>query len=219
MRIGTWNMDGKSSTGSTELLLAQDCDVLLLTEVPAAWSLEGYTVTPAGESMLPDGKQWAAVASRRPLRPCLVPHGASTGAVIDGVTYVCSVLPWAGSGGDHPWDGDDHPSRVAATLEALRPFLAAQADLVWGGDWNHALHGPERAGSSRGRADLLQLLLDLGLGVATSELAHALPGLRSIDHVAARLPTQRAERVVAELGHRRLSDHDLSVVDLDVRTF
>ena len=108
---------------------------------------------------------------------------------------------------------------MAATLEALRPFLAAQADLVWGGDWNHALNGPERAGSSLGRADLLRLLVDLRLGVATSELAHALPGLRSIDHVAARLPAQRAERVVAELGHRRLSDHDLYVVDLDVRTF
>ena len=64
MRIGTWSMDGKSSTGSTELLLAQDYDVLLLTEVPAAWSLEGYTVTclagvrsHVGFTQLPPGRR------------------------------------------------------------------------------------------------------------------------------------------------------------------
>jgi hypothetical protein len=107
----------------------------------------------------------------------------------------------------------DHPARVASTLKLLAPFLHERTDLVWGGDWNHSLAGPERAGSRAGRMDLLALVEDLGLCVPTAGLSHHLAGLLSIDHVALRSGAEEARRIaaVAEDGER-LSDHDFYIV-------
>jgi len=213
MKIGTWNMDGRGGAAQTAFLLERDCDVLLLTEVKDRWSLPGYNITPGGPDMGPS-KRWAAIASRESLGPLVLPsphpplHSASAAAVVGGTMCVSSILPWAGSGGKDPWNGVDHPARVASTLKALTPFLHDQKDLVWGGDWNHSLSGPERAGSMGGRMDLLALIEDLGLCVPTAGLSHHLPGLLSIDHVALRVGAEDAHRVVAATDGRRLSDHD-----------
>jgi hypothetical protein len=211
MRIGTWNMEGRGGPGQTAFLLEQKCDVLLLTEVKEGWLLPGYNLTP-GEADMAPSKRWAAVASKESLVPCQPPHPASAAAVVGGTTYVSSILPWAGSGGNDPWQGEDHPARVASTLQALAPFLREQADLVWGGDWNHSLAGPERAGSDVGRADLLSLVEELGLDVPTADLPHRRAGLLSIDHVALRRGSEEARRVVAYWDGERLSDHDFYVV-------
>src|SRR5471030_333288 len=117
MKMGTWNMDGRGGATQTAFLLEQDCDVLLLTEVKGAWSLPGYNITEGDPDMGPD-KRWAAIASREPLVPFVLKpphsplHPASVAAVVDGTTYVSSILPWAGSGGQDPWNGVDHPARV-----------------------------------------------------------------------------------------------------------
>jgi hypothetical protein len=211
MRIGTWNMEGRGRQAQTDFLLGQDCDVLLLTEVPDQWSLEGYYLTPGGPDMGPR-KRWAAVASRSPLVPIASPHAASTAAIVERTTFVASILPWAGSGGHHPWRGVDHHSRVKDTLDALAPFIGNQTDLVWGGDWNHSLAGREKAGSQLGRLSLQSLLTDLGLGVPTSGLAHRLDGLLTIDHIAMRCGADEARRVIAEDEGKRLSDHDFYFV-------
>lgn len=82
---------------------------------------------------------------------------------------------------------------------------------MWGGDWNHALIGPESAGSRAGRAAIAGLAGRLGLRVPTSGLPHRLGGAqRTIDHIAvsAALPVRLAHRVPAP----RLSDHDAYVV-------
>ena len=148
-----------------------------------------------------------------PLQPPHPPlHPASAAAVVDGTTYVSSILPWAGSGGKDPWNGVDHPARVVSTLKVLAPFLHEQKHLVWGGDWNHSLAGPERAGSAAGRMHLLALVDDLGLCVPTAGLSHHLTGLLSIDHVAVRGGAEDAGRVVATTDGRRLGDHDFYVV-------
>jgi hypothetical protein len=55
---------------------------------------------------------------------------------------------------------------------------------VWGGDWNHALTGREHAGSIAGRASIASALTELGLVVPTTDLAHRIDGLLSIDHIA-----------------------------------
>jgi hypothetical protein len=217
MKIGTWNMEGRGGAAQTAFLVDQDCDVLLLTEVRDGWSLPGYNITPGGPDMGP-AKRWAAIASRNQLGPLVLQgphpllHPASVAAVVHGTTYVSSILPWAGSGGKTPWHGVDHPARVVSTLKALAPFLNEQKDLVWGGDWNHSLSGPERAGSRAGRMELLALVDDLGLCVPTAGLSHHLAGLLSIDHVAVRGGAEDAQRVVATIGGKRLSDHDFYVV-------
>lgn len=211
MRIGTWNLEGRGGAAQTAFLLGQHCDVLLLTEVKAGLSLPGYNLTPGDADMGPD-RRWAAVASLEPLDPRRAPHPASAAAVVGGTTYISSILPWAGSGGNHPWHGEDHPARMADTLQTLDPFLREQENLVWGGDWNHSLSGREWAGSSAGRADLATLVGELGLCVPTAGLSHALAGLLSIDHVALKGGANEARRVVASEDGERLSDHDLYLV-------
>ena len=164
------------------------------------------------------GKRWAAIAAREPLVPLVLEtphpplHAASVAAVVAGTTYVSSILPWAGSGGRYPWQGADHPARVANALKILAQFLKTQTDLVWGGDWNHSLAGPERAGSKAGRRDLVSLVEDLGMVVPTAGLSHHLPDLFSIDHVALRGGVEEARRVVAAEDGKRLSDHDFYAV-------
>ena len=212
MRIGTWNMDGRRGDRSRTFLLARDCDVLLLTEVPVDLELEGYELAADSEVMVP-GRRWAAIASRTPLKPCAVPHPASAAAIVEGVTYVSSVLPWAGSGGAPPWDGPDHAARTANALAALAPFLREQPELVWGGDWNHSLVDREHAGSNAGRARLLALLEELGLAVPTRELPHRLAGVYSIDHIAIRRTGAEARHVPAIDADGALSDHDFYAVE------
>jgi hypothetical protein len=217
MQIGTWNMDGRGGAAQTAFLMKQDCDVLLLTEVKDGWSLPDYNMTPGSPDM-GSGKRWAAIACRVPLVPLVLQpphppiHPATVAASVGGTTYVSSILPWAGSGGRPPWNGVDHPARVVSTLKVLAPFLHEQKHLVWGGDWNHSLAGPERAGSMAGRMELLALLEDLSLCVPTAGLSHHLTGLLSIDHVALRGGAEQARRVAAVKDGKRLSDHDLYVV-------
>lgn len=212
MRVGTWNMAGRKGHRQTEFLVHQDCDVLLLTEVPDGWSLPGYQLTPGGSDMGPK-KRWAAIASRLPLVPISSPHPATTCARIADTTYVSSILPWSGSGGRHPWRGADHAARLMNTLEDLGPFLRTQTDLVWGGDWNHSLAGPEKCGSNAGRRALIALLAELALGVPTAGLGHRHEDLFTIDHVAMRHGVDQARRIVAVDGGNPLSDHDLYFVE------
>ena len=68
MKMGTWNMEGRGGAAQTAFLLEQSCDVLLLTEVKAGWTLPGYSIT-EGSPDMGSGKRWAAIASREPLVP------------------------------------------------------------------------------------------------------------------------------------------------------
>jgi len=212
MRIGTWNMEGRRGSAQTAFLEAQDCDVWLLTEVNNRWSLPGYHMS-AGSAAMGTDKRWAVIASRLTMDELPSPHEASSAARVAGVTFVASILPWRSCGSSDPWRGEDHATRMANTLYELTPFLRAQSNLVWGGDWNHALAGREYAGSAAGRRDLMTLIGELGLRVPTADLPHRLPSLLSIDHVALRGPWSQAHRVIATDNGVRLSDHDLYVVD------
>jgi hypothetical protein len=97
--------------------------------------------------------------------------------------------------------------------------LAAIQDtpLIWGGDWNHALNGPEHAGSKGGRRHVLAAVEALGLVVPTATLTHRIPGLRTIDHVAVprTASIQAAERVAAQHQEKSLSDHDAYIVTIN----
>ncbi|NYG54969.1 endonuclease/exonuclease/phosphatase family metal-dependent hydrolase [Nocardioides perillae] len=76
----------------------------------------------------------------------------------------------------------------------------------------------EHAGSKASRSHLLAALERWDLIVPTAPLAHRIPGLLSIDHIAVprAWPVAGAVRVVAEAGGRRLSDHDAYVVEVDL---
>ena len=102
MRIGTWNLDGRWTERHEALLLAQECDVWLLTEVRDDVALPGFTRHLSTLPMLP-GKAFSAVLSARGLEPLPDPHPASALVVVDGVRVCCSVLPWRGCGSEPPW--------------------------------------------------------------------------------------------------------------------
>lgn len=213
VQIGTWNLAGRWSPAHRDLLTAQDCDVWLLTEVRIDTDLPGYHAHLTKAQMAP-GRRWAGVLSRSPLTPLPDPHAASARAVVDGVTFCSTVLPWR-SCGPVPWGEGTHAERTARALDTLVGNLPRN-DLVWGGDWNHSLVGPEWAGSKAGRAHLEGALEELGLQVTTRDLPHRIDGVGTIDHIAvSREATVVDARRVSGIGtDGALSDHDAYVIEL-----
>lgn len=214
MRIGTWNLAGRWSDDHRALLGSLGCDVLLLTEVSEAVSLSGHHVH-LGTSPMAPGRRWAAVATTAPaIAPLTDPHPASAAARIGSITFCSTVLPWRSCGSD-PWGEGSHAERTARALSVLESW-APTDDLVWGGDWNHALSGREWAGSKGSRERIGSTLGRWGLTVPTADLPHRIAGLLTIDHVA--VPRQWSilgtSRVVADRAGRRLSDHDAYVVEV-----
>ncbi len=213
MRIGTWNVDCRIWTDRhARIVDGADCDVWLLTETGRTVDLPGFQ-SHLSAGLMGRGQRWAGVFSRQPLKPLPDPHPASAAAVIDGMTYCSTILPWAGSGGEAPWSGDNHEERTRNALDVLLANLPA-TNLVWGGDWNHSLCGREGAGSMGGRRHVLAAVERLGLCVPTAVLAHPIKGLRSIDHIAvsADFAVNRVERIEAKV--HKLSDHDAYVVEV-----
>ena len=215
MRIGTWNLDGKCSADHQQFLERAACDVWLLTEVPNCFSLEGGVLF--WSKPMNKAKAWAAVWSTGDVDKSLSPHPAAATAVLDGVLYCSCVLPWRSA---RPWwpaeDTGDVAAMTTAALARLRTgLLAARGAVVWGGDWNHALREREYAGTNDGRKLIGKLVTELRLRVPTEHLAHATPGLLSIDHIAVpiRWDFTACQRVVAAVAGKRLSDHDAYVVD------
>jgi hypothetical protein len=218
MRIGTWNLAGHWDARRRELIERLDVDVWLFTEVSERSDLPGFDAVWTDSEMAPR-RRWAAIFAREGLRLLPQPHPATAAATHAGLTLWSSILPWRTCGGQPPWVGHGHAERTRAALDVLAS-AASDGPLVWGGDWNHALHGPEHAGSKAGRAALLATIDRLGLAVPTAQLGHQLPGLLSIDHIA--VPTTwrcKASRVSALLDGTQLSDHDIYLVDArDIRS-
>jgi hypothetical protein len=213
VRIGTWNLDGRWGEQHLALMLEADCDVWLLTEIRERTILPGYAVHASAAPMGPR-RHWAAIASRLPMASLPDPHPASAAAQVGATTYVSSVLPWRGASRS-PWVGAGHADRTTHAVDELLLHLRAATRLVWGGDWNHALSGPEAAGSKGGRLALMNAVAELRLDVPTAEHPHWIDGLLSIDHVAVPRGTHAtATRIAAELAGKRLSDHDAYVVDV-----
>jgi hypothetical protein len=102
MRIGTWNVENRLMTEQhQELILGQECDVWLLTEVHPKWSENDGTKILGFNANLSKGvmgrnQHWAAVLSLLPLERLEDPHEASANAKINGVTYCSTILPWRG---------------------------------------------------------------------------------------------------------------------------
>ena len=203
-------MEGRWTPAHEELLRDQRCDVWLLTEVSDRMTLGDHNGIRTTSAMAPK-KAWAGVFSTHPLERLPEPHPASAAATVDGITFCSSVLPWRGAGGQAPWDGDNHADRTGAAVRSIFAALPS-GELVWGGDWNHALSGPEYAGSKAGRQHVLDTLAARHLDVPTRNEPHRIAGLLSIDHIA--VPhgwTASAQRITAD----GLSDHDAYLVELD----
>jgi hypothetical protein len=219
MRIGTWNLDGRWSADHRRFLKEEECDIWLLTEVPTAFSLDDGALFPS--TPMATAKAWAAVWSTGDVVESSSPHPAAATAVRDGFLLCSCVLPWRAARVFWPEDtGDDIAAITTAALARLETgLLAAARPVVWGGDWNHALHGREDVGTNDGRRAIGKVLAAIGLQVPTENLPNATPGMLSIDHIA--IPTEwhvgDCRRVVAGADGKRLSDHDAYIVDCTTR--
>jgi hypothetical protein len=216
MRVGTWNLAGRWSPHHLELLLAQECDVWLLTEVRADVSLAGFESHLTAAKMAPR-RHWAGIYSRTTLQPRPDPHPASAAAFGFGLTWCSSILPWR-SCGTVPWGDGAAKEKTRRALDQLASELPVGA-LIWGGDWNHAMQGREYAGSVAGRNAIKAAVADLQLTLATENSPHCIPGLLTIDHIAVPHSTRihAVNRIVAEdHSGKRLSDHDAYAIDVTV---
>jgi len=213
MRIGTWNVDARWDQRHQELVTDQACDIWLLTEIPDRVSLPGFSNQVTTGRMLRE-QRWAGVFARD-LVAAEEPDPATAAARIGEVTVWSSILPWPSCGPHAPWDGERHNDRVRSAVAGLLAHRP-KGDLIWGGDWNHSLHG-RVVGSRDGRESIMRFVDELGLQVPSAELPHQIEGLFSIDHIAvpAVWQVQEAERVEAADGSIRLSDHDLYIVGID----
>lgn len=211
MRIGTWNLAGRTSAAHVDFALALECDVLLLTEVNDRFLLPDFHETRSASEMAAK-RRWAAVVSTAPLTPFPDPHPASAAARVGGITFCSSILPWRGCG-PAPWGGGNHAARTDRALAALDSALPRE-DLVWGGDFNHSLRGGECAGSKAGRRAIEEFVADRGLVIPTAELPHRIDDVWSIDHVA--IATAWTVRGATQHDASGLSDHDAYVVEVDV---
>lgn len=212
MRIGTWNLAGRWDARHLALLEVMDCEVVLLTEVSDRVSIPAMAIQ-ATELQMARRRYWAAVASRREMKPLGDAHGASATAEIGGLRFCSSILPWRGCGPRAPWVGSNTAERTIDAVTAIESFTPD----VWGGDWNHAITGREYAGSIAGRSGILAGVEHLGLAIATAAEPHCIDGLLSIDHIAvpASWTVKSVERHVAAADGKRLSDHDAYVVEAD----
>jgi hypothetical protein len=209
VRIGTWNLDGRWSADHLALIQSQECDIWLLTEVPADASLPRMKGHRTKHEMTP-GKTWAAIFASLEVIPQPDPHPASAMVLLDDFRVVSSVLPWRGCGSS--WEGATLEEKMSVTLSPLREVIDGKT--VWGGDWNQALEGRDYVGTLGGRYEILDLVTSSELSVATAPLGSASRGHRSIDHIAVPINWDVAgvRRLGAAPEGTRLSDHDAYVV-------
>lgn len=217
MRIGTWNVENRLMTDKhRELLLDQNCDVWLLTELNRKWFDDQENKIFHFNCHLSSGvmgrqQHWAAVLSVLPLEPLVDPHVASAAAVVNGITFCSTILPWRGVKSDSPpWQGSNHAEMTKHTIDILLNKLP-QSDLVWGGDWNHSLIGKEYAGSMGGRHHVLEAIKKLGLNVPTTGLLHRGDYCNAIDHIG--VPATWKVYSENRIDATGLSDHDTYIVD------
>jgi hypothetical protein len=211
MRVGTWNLAGRWSEEHHQLLREADCDIWLLTEVNERTEIDAYW-RHLGTSLMAARRRWAGVYSRVPLVALPDPHPASATAMVDGTSCCSTILPWRSCGTRPPWVGVLHADKTAAALDDLLRVLPPD-NLVWGGDWNHALSGREYSGSVGGRRHVLNAVERLNLQIPTAELPHRIDALLSIDHIA--VGRNQAVRGAQRIPAQGMSDHDAYVVELE----
>ena len=218
MRIGTWNVENRLLTEKhKKLLMGENCDIWLLTELNRKWvDGDGKKIfhfhCHLSRAVMGRNQHWAAVLSILPSIPLDDPHPASAAAIVNGITYCSTILPWRSvQAKASPWVGSNHSEKTEDAIKSLLMELPA-SHLVWGGDWNHSLIGKEHAGSMGGRNHVLDAVKRLNLNVPTTGLLHRGDYCHAIDHIGVPLEwsVTSARRIVAD----GLSDHDAYVIDV-----
>lgn len=240
MRVGTWNLErgGKSlkvAASQREVLDAHGADIYVITESPISLSVPGPgVVTSVPQLEGPRGPEvWVSIIGGN-VEPLDIPRTfgmlstAAQASVGDRhVVVYGSVLPWLQAATQAP-ELRDHVGESSAEMFAR--YLSAQVEdvralceayrgslIVWAGDFNQTLVGPNYGGSRTNRSLLREALGDLGFEAWNAGSAHAKPGMCAIDLLCG--PKDHPVRGIHRIpptddNERRLSDHAGYVVEL-----
>ncbi len=200
-------------------MLGQKCDIWLLTELNRKW-VDGDGKIFDFQCHLSAGIQGRIKGSNQLLAAVLSlqafdgrlpdPHPASAAAIINGIPYCSTILPWR-SAKETPWVGSNHSERTEGAIKSLLKQLPT-SDLIWGGDWNHSLIGREYAGSIGGRNHVLDAVEKLKLNVPTTGLSHRGDYCHAIDHIG--VPMSWKVESATRIPAVELSDHDAYVLEV-----
>lgn len=240
MRIAVWNLErgGRHAAAREQqaaLLSSIPFDLAILTEPPAEPALVGGDISTspplrAGHAEL---QPWVAIVGAHvtPVRPAL-PYerlAVAARAVVDDIPVVVygSVLPWRSAPRHAPdlaLPGESasamfacYLDRQAADVEELQR-TNPDTVILWAGDFNQSLEGPNYVGSAKGRTLLEGALERLGLVAWNRAARHAKEELCAIDLVCGpgRARCGGVERIDPSPGGQRLSDHTGYVVEVDL---
>lgn len=238
MKLLNWNLERGGTAVSVRdaqqhLIDKLGVDIAVLTEVPAAISQPGAgrVLSPIHRAGTRAGECWVGIfgGSVQPAGQDLPLERMAAAAVaeIDDEQFLIygSVLPWmaainqAPNLARHGESGADLFARVLrdqtndiARLRAQHP----DHTLIWAGDFNQPLVGPNRGFSGANRELLCAALVELNLTAWNQNLAHARPGYFAIDLICG--PTDRTVRGVSRVDPAvdglTLSDHAGYLLDL-----
>ena len=229
MRIATWNLERGGRTlraraAQEETLRALSADVMILTEPPPTYSgRPGVVTSPPLRDGPKGGESWVAIVGVTvEALPFDVPYerlAVAARARVAGVTVIVygAVLPWRAVTNHAPYlvrDGENAPATFARVLaehvaDIARLRALHEAPVIWAGDFNQSVAGPNLGGSVDGRTRLTTALAELGYGAWNGTSPHAQSGLCSVDLIcgpAGREPAYqgRIDRVSGEIV---MSDH------------
>lgn len=238
MRVLTWNLErggrnGVRSAQQSSVVAGLRPDISVLTEPHAPDVLANVlsVSSPVERQGNGDPEPWVVIAGSgvEPLDdlPYSRMAAAATVDLPGGPPSIIygSVLPWRAIAHQAP----DLVLSGETYAEAFERVLSAQVDdihrlrqqfpeheLIWAGDFNHSLVGPNYTGTAAGRLLLSRALAELGLTAWNASQPHAIEGMNAVDLICgstARSPI--IETISTTVAGRRLSDHLGYVADSD----
>jgi hypothetical protein len=233
MRIATWNLErggrnGARSDRQRAVLETLAADVLILTEPHSPEVLPGVPTVGSPTEREGNGvrEPWVAIvgATVEPVEQRLdfafEDLAVSALAELDGkpALVVGSVLPWRSAPRHAPnlaRPGETYAAMFERILRTQRDGMLRLRDhhpdhlLIWAGDFNQSLIGPNLTGSSRGRDLLSQTLADLELVAWNATASHATPPSYVVDLICGPAPEHELsiETIPTHWHGDTLSDH------------
>jgi endonuclease/exonuclease/phosphatase family metal-dependent hydrolase len=237
MRIAPWNLERGGRTRSARE--AQDAtlrelaaDVVVLTEPPALFTSAPGVVTSPARRQGPNGLEpWIAIVGgcveAGPVATLYEHLGVAARVATAGRNLVVygGVLPWLAIRSHAPelvLEGETFADVFDRILSAqnddLLSLRAAGTLIVWAGDFNQSLRGPNWGGSTTGREALSRCLTELGMVAWNAGAQHARDGMCAIDLICgpADLVVLAQGRIDPVREGVRMSDHAGYWVDLEL---
>ena len=240
MRILTWNLE-RGFHGRKQVIGQQQdrlkeigADIAVLTEVPAPMSIlqEGLVLSPVQRAQgRLELEAWVGIAATgcQAVGQALpfARMAAAAQVVLEGEPFLVygSVLPWRGALHQAKYLSSDEFENSAGLfkrilceqvedMKALKEQFRSHS-LIWAGDFNQSLSGPNYVGSKAGQELLSSALEDLDLEAWNKDCEHSIPGLSAIDLICGpKGRKHKVERFAPDHHSTTLSDHAGYIVEL-----